>query len=181
MDPVFYCVFAETRVEFNQREPADPERERRVVWNMKKQSKRIRTLIIGVLSAVLFLTIMPPASAEAADFADSDYRNIATEQEDAVIMLDGDQGILSDTTRGRSGNPVVIERKGIYRITGRSDGVSIQIREPKKSGNIYLILDHVSMTNATASCIDAQAAEKVILYAIGDNSLVSTGEDIATV
>lgn len=148
---------------------------------MKKQSKNIRTLIISALSAVLLLTVMPSASAEAAGFADSDYRNIAAEQEDAVITLDGDQGILSDTTRGQSGNPVVIERKGIYRITGQSDGVSIQIREPKKSGNIYLILDHVSMTNMSAACIDVQAAEKVILYAIGDNSLVCTGEDIATV
>ena len=126
---------------------------------MMKQVGKILSLCLS------FLLLLPIAASaeETSAFTKSDYNNVAEEAEDAVITLEGDRGTLSDETRGRSGNPVVIERKGVYRITGQSDGVSIRIKEPRKSGNIYLILDHVSMTNRKGPCIEAEAAEKVIL------------------
>ena len=111
----------------------------------------------------------------------SDYLNVAEEAEDTVITLDGDHGTISDSTRGKSGNPVVIERKGIYRITGQADGVTIRITEPKKSGIIYLVLDHVSMTTSSGPCIEAAAAEKTILQCVGDSYLVSTAAKGAAV
>ena len=139
---------------------------------MMKQAGKIAALCLSLL-----LLLPTAASAEEGDaFSKSDYNNVAEEAEDAVITLEGDHGTLSDETRGRSGNPVVIERKGVYRITGRSDGVSIRIKEPKKSGNIYLILDHASMTNQKGPCIEAEAAEKVILQCVGENSLVSMSD-----
>ena len=139
---------------------------------MMKQAGKMIALCLS------FLLLLPmTASAEEGNmFSKSDYNNVAEEAEDAVITLEGDHGTLSDETRGRSGNPVVIERKGVYRVTGRSDGVSIRIKEPKKSGNIYLILDHASMTNRKGPCIEAEAAEKVILQCVGENSLVSMSD-----
>ena len=134
----------------------------------------------GILSLVLvfccLLSVSAFASAKESFFSKSDYNNAAEEAADAVITLDENRGTLSDTTRGQSGNPVVIERKGVYRITGSADGVRILINEPKKSGNIYMILDEVSMTNETGPCIESQAAEKTILQCVGENALISHTE-----
>ena len=144
---------------------------------MMKQVGKILSLCL------LFVLLLPIAASaeETSVFTKSDYNNVAEEAEDAVITLEGNRGTLSDETRGRSGNPVVIERKGVYRITGQSDGVSIRIKEPRKSGNIYLILDHVSMTNRKGPCIEAEAAEKVILQCVGENSLTSMSDSGAPI
>ena len=144
---------------------------------MMKQVGKILSLCLS------FLLLLPIAASaeETSVFSKSDYNNVAEEAEDAVITLEGNRGTLSDETRGRSGNPVVIERKGVYRITGQSDGVSIRIKEPRKSGNIYLILDHVSMTNRKGPCIEAEAAEKVILQCVGENSLTSMSDSGAPI
>ena len=144
---------------------------------MMKQVGKILSLC---LSFVLLLPIAASAE-ETSVFTKSDYNNVAEEAEDAVITLEGNRGTLSDETRGRSGNPVVIERKGVYRITGKSDGVTIRIKEPRKSGNIYLILDHASMTNRKGPCIEAEAAEKVILQCVGENSLTSMSDSGAPI
>ena len=139
----------------------------------------------GLTALLLFGFLLSPACAfaetEDACFSKSDYNNVAGEAVDAVITLEGDRGTLSDPTRGQSGNPVIIERKGVYRVTGKAEGVSILIREPKKSGNIYLVLDHVTMVNAEGPCIEAQAAEKTILQCVGDSSLISSSEKGAAV
>ncbi len=123
-------------------------------------------------------------SSDEADakeiFSDGDYKDVTSETPSASIILDGSSGTLSDTTRGSSGSNVTITSKGIYYITGQSDGVSILINETQKSGNIYLILDNVSMTNIDA-CIDIEAADKVILQCVGDNSLTSTNPENAAV
>ena len=144
---------------------------------MMKQVGKILSLCLS------FLLLLPIAASaeETSVFSKSDYNNVAEEAEDAVITLEGNRGTLSDETRGRSGNPVVIERKGVYRITGQSDGVTIRIKEPRKSGNIYLILDHASMTNRKGPCIEAEAAEKVILQCVGENSLTSMSDSGAPI
>ena len=144
---------------------------------MMKQVGKILSLC---LSFVLLLPIAASAE-EMSVFTKSDYNNVAEEAEDAVITLEGNRGTLSDETRGRSGNPVVIERKGVYRITGKSDGVTIRIKEPRKSGNIYLILDHASMINRKGPCIEEEAAEKVILQCVGENSLTSMSDSGAPI
>lgn len=144
---------------------------------MMKTSKKFRSLLCA---AALVLTLVPAgaaAEAEDLDFSKSDYNNVADEPEDAVITLEGDRGTLSDETRGRSGNPVVIERKGVYRVTGSADGVTIRIKEPKKSGNIYLVLEDVTMTNADGPCIESKAAEQTIVQCVGENRLVSLSDD----
>ncbi len=148
---------------------------------LKKSAAAAGRLLLCLL-CVLYL--LPAAAfADEADpyFDKSDYNNVAAEQEDAVITLEGGSGTLSDSTRGQSGNPVIIERKGVYRVTGQAEDVTILIREPKKSGNIYLILDHAFLTNGTAPCIQAEAAEKVILQCVGENSLTCTSKDAAAV
>ena len=136
------------------------------------------------LCLALVLLLLLPQAAVFADrdyFSKSDSNNVAEEPEDAVITLEGQRGTLSDPSRGSSGNPVVISRKGVYRITGTADGVTILIREPKRSGNIYLVLDHVSMSNPIGACIEVQSAEKVILQCVGENSLSGTSEEAAVV
>ena len=148
-------------------------------------NKNKTTLTFITLWSVILLSLLMQTCAFAEEgvsyFSKSDYNDVVTESEDAVITLEGDYGTLSDTTRGRSGNPVIIERKGIYRITGSADGVTIQIREPKKSGNIYLVLDNISMTNEGGPCIESLAAEKTILQCIGDNYLSCPSENGAAV
>ena len=147
---------------------------------MKKKTPVIIALLLSLLTAML---LPATAFAEAADswFSKSDYNDAASEAEDAVIRLEGGHGTLSDTTRGRSGNPVVINRKGVYRVTGQSSGVTIRIEEPKRSGNIYLVLDNAQMTTASAPCIEVLAAEKVILQCVGKNSLISEAKKGAAV
>ena len=139
---------------------------------MKKSAPQILLSCLLVIAFLLPVSVV--AEAEDMNFSKSDYLNVAEEAEDTVITLDGDHGTISDSTRGKSGNPVIIERKGIYRITGQADGVTIRITEPKKSGIIYLVLDHVSMATSSGPCIEAAAAEKTILQCVGDNYLVST-------
>lgn len=107
-------------------------------------------------------------------FADSDYRDVSSETPDATITLSGSEGTISDTTRGSSGATVTITSKGIYHVTGSSDGVQIYISDTTKSGNIYLVLDNVSMTNNGDACIFVQDADKVILQCIGEVSIAST-------
>ena len=133
------------------------------------------TLIVSLL--------MPAAAGDTGEayFSKSDYNDVSSEPEDAVITLEGDHATLSDPARGQSGNPLIIERKGVYRVTGSADGVTIRILEPKRSGNIYLILDNVSMTNSAGPCIDAQAAEKTILQCVGDSSLICTADKDAAI
>ena len=107
-------------------------------------------------------------------FSDGDTKDIAAESADAEITLSGNSGTISDTTRGSSGSEVTITSKGIYRITGSSDGVSIVVNDETESGNIYLILDNVTMTNSSTACISVQSADKVILVLTGENSLSYT-------
>ncbi len=144
---------------------------------------KTRSVFVGWFVLLVFMISFLPINSFAESgnsyFSTSDYNYVAGEKEDAVITLDGDVGTFSDSTRGQSGNPVIIERKGVYRITGQSDNVTIIIREPKKSGNIYLILDHAVMSNSSAACIDAEAAEKVIIQCVGENSLTGTAADAA--
>ena len=140
-----------------------------------------KTVILSCLLFFFFLFSAKAADAEDAYFSKSDYNDAASETADAVITLEGDHGTFSDPTRGQSGNPVIIERKGVYRITGSADGVTVLVREPKKSGNIYLVLDNVSMTNPVGPCIESQAAEKTILQCVGDNRLACTAEKGAVV
>ncbi len=135
-----------------------------------------RKLLSILLLFCFLLSAAPLAGAEEPNFSKGDYNDAAAEAEDAVITLEGDHGTLSDPTRGQSGNPVVIDRKGVYRVTGSSEGVTILIMEPKKSGNIYLVLDGVSMVNAEGPCIDSEAAEKTIIQCVGENRLVSAAE-----
>lgn len=107
-------------------------------------------------------------------FADGDYKDVAAETENATITLSGSTGTLSDTTRGSSGETVTITSKGVYRVTGSSENVSIVIDDTQESGNIYLVLDGVTMTNAASPCIIVEAADKVVIQCVGDNSLTYT-------
>ncbi|MBO4854437.1 MAG: carbohydrate-binding domain-containing protein [Oscillospiraceae bacterium] len=107
-------------------------------------------------------------------FADGDYKDVTNETPDATITLSGKTGTISDTTRGTSGREVTITSKGIYRVSGESDGVTIAINDTTESGNVYLILDGVTMVSADA-CIRIDACDKVIIQCVGDNTLTSTG------
>ena len=153
---------------------------------LKEQNRRrLQTSCSALLTCLIAALLLLPtnALAEGPDpyFDQSDYYNVAEEAEDAVILLEGDHGTLSDTTRGKSGNPVIIERKGIYLVTGRSEGVTILVREPRKSGNIYLVLDNVFMTTSAGPCIESEAAEKTIIQCVGDSRLVSLADKGAAI
>ena len=107
-------------------------------------------------------------------FSNSDLKDVTTETPNAEITLSGSAGTISDTTRGSSGETVTITSKGIYHVTGSSEDVTILINDETESGNIYLILDGVSMTNSSAPCILVEAADKVIIQLAGENNLTYT-------
>ena len=112
-------------------------------------------------------------------FAEGDLRDVSNEEPNAVITLSGSEGTISDTTRGSSGSDVTISSKGVYQVTGSSENVSIIINDEKKSGNIYLVLDEVSMTNSEKPCIIVEKSEKVIVVckSSSESTLIYTCED----
>ena len=114
------------------------------------------------------------AEQDGAYFADGDYKDVTAEAANATITLSGSTGTISDSTRGSSGETVTITAKGIYRVTGSAENVSIIISDTQESGNIYLVLDGVTMTNASSPCIIVEAADKVIVQCVGENSLTYT-------
>ena len=113
---------------------------------------------------------------QTEQFSDGDGKNVSSGDVNATVTLSGGEGMLSDTTRGSSGSTVTITAKGVYRVTGSSDGVQIVVNDSTKSGNVYLVLDSASMTN-TDACIVVENADKVILQLSGGSSLTSTDPD----
>lgn len=114
------------------------------------------------------------SDAETSDemFSDGDYRDVSSETPNAEIVLSGSSATISDSTRGSfSDGKLTITSKGIYRITGTSDGVTIVVEDDTESGNVYLVLDNVSMGNTEKPCIDVEKADKVIIQCVGENSL----------
>ncbi len=119
------------------------------------------------------------ASADNGEsaFADGDFKDVESETPNATITLSGSEGTISDTTRGSSGSDVTITSKGIYEITGSSENVTITINDDNKSGNIYLILNDVTMTNSEKPCIYVENSEKVIIVCKGSSTLTYTAAD----
>lgn len=117
-------------------------------------------------------------SSDSDMFSDSDTKDVTGETVNAEITLSGSSATISDTTRGSFADGVLtITSKGIYKVTGSSENVTIQINDNNKSGNIYLILDNVTMTNSSNSCIYAEACDKLIVQNIGTCSLNYTNSD----
>ncbi len=118
------------------------------------------------------------AQTSASDmFADGDYKDVTAEAVDAEITLSGNKGTISDNTRGTSGSEVTITSKGTYKISGTSEDVTIIINDTTKSGNIYLILDNVNMTNTSNACIYVESCDKLIIQSTGENSLTYNNSD----
>lgn len=106
-------------------------------------------------------------------FAEGDTRDVLSDEPNATITLSGSTGTLSDTTRGRSGSEVTITSKGVYEVTGSSEDVTITVNDSEKSGNVYLILSGVTMTNSAAPCIYVENSEKVIIVSKGDDNTLT--------
>ncbi|MBP5225480.1 MAG: carbohydrate-binding domain-containing protein [Lachnospiraceae bacterium] len=110
-------------------------------------------------------------------FSDGDVKDVTGETPDAAITLAGSTGTLSDDTRGSSGSTVTITSKGIYYVTGASEDVSIVIDDGNESGNVYLILDSVTMTNGSRPCIIVEAADKVVIQCVGESTLTYSAKN----
>ena len=118
-------------------------------------------------------TVMTDVVRMTDAFSASDTRDV-TGNADASITLSGDTATISDSTRGSSGQTVTITKKGVYLVTGEAENVTVRISDENESGNIYLVLDSVTMTNETEPCILVDAADKVIIQLVGQNSLTLT-------
>ena len=110
-------------------------------------------------------------------FSDSDTKDVTNETPDATVTLNGSTGTLSDAARGTSGETVTITQKGIYRVTGSAENVTIEIEDETESGNVYLILDGVTMTNTDRPCILVSNSDKVIVQCVGSNALTASFTD----
>ncbi len=120
------------------------------------------------------------SSAQSASdmFSDSDVKDVSSETAHAEIVLSGSSATVSDSTRGAFSNgAVTITSKGIYHVSGSSEEVSIVISDSSESGNIYLILDNVSMSNTSYPCIVVDSADKVIIQTVGENTLSYQNQD----
>ncbi len=113
-------------------------------------------------------------STDSDYFADGDYKEVSDEAPDAEITLSGDSGTISDTTRGSSGATVTITSKGVYRVTGSSEDVTIVVADEAESGNVYIVLDGATMKNTFSPCILVEKADKVIIQTVSDSSLTYT-------
>ena len=107
-------------------------------------------------------------------FSDGDFKDVTGETASATITLSGNTGTISDTTLGSSGKNVTITSKGIYKVTGSSENVTITVNDTKESGNIYIILDSVTMKNNSSPLILVEKADKVIVQTVGENNLTYT-------
>lgn len=144
---------------------------------------RNRSFCLILAGLMIVMTISPRSYAAENTgnyFSASDYKDISSEVPNAIITLDGDHGTISDDTLGISGNPVRISRKGVYRITGSAENVTIWVEEAKESGNIYLVLENVCMINRD-TCFHIEKADSVILQCTGNNRLTSTEPEKAAV
>ena len=111
-------------------------------------------------------------------FSDSDTKDVTAETPHATITLSGSSAEISDTTRGSFADGVLtITSKGIYRVSGSSQDVTIQINDDTESGNIYLVLDNVTMTNTANACIYVKACDKLIVQTVGTSSLTYQNSD----
>lgn len=144
----------------------------------------VLALLSGCGGTTVSVSTQAPQSTEAVtetapsgeQFSDGDYKTVSADTANATITLSGSDGTISDTTRGSSGSTVTITSKGSYYVTGASDGVQLVVDDSTKSGNVYLILDAVSMTNSE-ECIVVENADKVILQLSGGSRLTSTAPD----
>ena len=119
----------------------------------------------------------PSADPEIEYFSDGDLRDVTDETPNAVITLSGDKGELSDATRGSSGRNVTITSKGIYRIRGSSEDVSVIVNERRKSGVVYLVFENATMENSSYPCVVVENADKVVILSDGISSLGYTAKD----
>ena len=132
--------------------------------------------LTGALADEYQLTGVTVTAVEAIEdaFSSGDVKDVSSEEPNAVITLAGETGTISDTTRGSSGSTVTITSKGVYRVTGAAENVTILIDDESESGNVYLVLDNVTMTNDAAPCICVSACDKLIIQCVGANSLTAT-------
>lgn len=105
-------------------------------------------------------------------FSSADKTAVDPTSADATITLDGSSGTISDAKRGSGGERVEIGSKGVYLVRGSSENVSIVVDVENETGATYLVLDGVSMSNSNGACISVESADKLIIYAIGKNSIV---------
>lgn len=117
-------------------------------------------------------------SADTEMFTDSDTKDVTSESAHAEITLSGTSATISDSTRGSFADGVLtITSKGIYRVTGSSEDVTIQISDDTESGNIYLVLDNVTMSHTSNACIYVKACDKLIVQTVGNCSLTYQSSD----
>lgn len=117
---------------------------------------------------------------DEAAFKNSDLKDVTEEDVNATITLSGNSGTISDTALGSSGQTVTVTKKGEYKVVGSSHNATIVIDDVDKSGNVYLVFDGVTMTNAQNACVYVKSADKAIIQVVGDNSFTSTMTEAAT-
>ena len=89
--------------------------------------------------------------------------------------LKADKEIVLDSAAGA----VTVDTKGVYHVTGSAENVTLTVNDAAKSGNITLILEDVSLSSDSGPAILVEAADKVILFVVGDCALSSTSPEDA--
>ena len=152
--------------------------------------------LISILAALCLLALSPavPAGAETVElvgrvvttvekidsaFGKADWKALRDLDVDAEIILNGAEGTVISGRSSQTGSVLTLTGKGVYHVTGRGENMQIVVNDAAKSGNVTLILDEVTLTNAEAPVLVVESADKVILWVTGDCALACGAADSA--
>lgn len=135
---------------------------------MKKRTlRRILTMLLTVLAAVVFLTGAVSADTPSAIYSADELfssRDLAQEADlsEAVSLT------VSD------GEDIHITEAGIYVLSGTASGVTIRV-EAGTDDKVQLVLNGLSITNTDFPAVYVTEADKVFITTSADSSLSVTG------
>ena len=75
---------------------------------------------------------------------------------------------------------ITLTQKGVYRISGEAENVTITVNDAAKDGNITLILDDLTVRNNDQPVVLVESADKVILWIAGECSMTMAAANAET-
>lgn len=121
------------------------------------------------------------AAGQDLTFSDRDLSGTWEQNKAAVITGSGADDSFSGTGITRSGSSIIIDREGVYLLTGSFDNITIEVRAGSKD-KVQLVLDNASITSAAGPALLIESADKVFLtLPEGTASCIADSADYASV
>lgn len=144
------------------------------VWKVIAVAGLLAVLAAGVIYGMQFGTMVP--DAEEAANRGTDALDIVipmmSDGEQIQINLQQDGSTTSDSSVRINRNCIVINKGGVYRISGTLTDGQIYVEVPNGQGNVTLVLAGVDITNLTDAAIYIENAEHTFI--ILENETINT-------